>query len=74
MSLDQALGAYIGVYSQVRLGVSCLLRVYLGASWERTWEGIVKQAGRVSSSAFGSVLESVLGSVVGRSLRAVFEA
>jgi hypothetical protein len=28
--------------------------VYLGASSERTWEHIVKQAGSVSSSAMGT--------------------
>jgi len=59
-------------YSQVRLGVSCLWRVYLGAYsgvclrayCELTWERTVKQAGSVPSSAIGSVFESVLGSVL----------
>jgi len=57
-------GADMGAYSQVRLRVSCLWRVYLGlcsgvslrASWELTWERTVKQAGSVSSSAIRSVL------------------
>jgi hypothetical protein len=47
-----------------------ILRVYLGASCEFTWEHIVKQAGSVSSSAIGSVLESMLESVLESVLRA----
>jgi len=57
--------ACMGVYSQVRLGVSCIWRVYLGvcsgvclrASWELAWVRTVKQAVRVPSSAIGSVRE-----------------
>jgi hypothetical protein len=53
------------VCHQVQLGV--YLRAYRGvcvrAFSELTWEGIVKQAGSVPSSAIESVFESVLGSV-----------
>jgi len=38
--------------------------VYLGVSLELTWERTVKQAGSVQSSAIGSVLESIRGSVL----------
>jgi hypothetical protein len=44
--------------------VSCLLKVYLEASWEHTWERIVKQVGSVLSNAIGNVVEGVFGSVV----------
>jgi len=37
-----------------------------------TWEHIVNQAGSVSSSVIGSVLESVNSSVIGSVLRADF--
>jgi len=67
-------GANIWVYSQVRLGVTCLLRVYLAASWECTWERTVKQAGRVSSSAIGTVLESMLWRLIESVLRAYLGA
>jgi len=59
-------GVEKGAYSQEWLGVSCLLRVYLGAcsgvwlreSWELIWKCTVKQARSVPSSAIGGVLES----------------
>ena len=62
----------MAVYSQVRLGVSCHLRVYLGtcsevclrAPSELTWERTVKQAGSVPSSTIGSGLKSMPGSVL----------
>jgi len=65
-------GAYMGVYSQVILGVSCLLTVYLGAcsgvylraSWELTWERTVKQARSAPLSAIRSIFESTLGRVL----------
>jgi len=54
------------VCHRVQLGV--YLRAYSGVCFrafcELTWERIVKQAGTVSSSAIGSVLESVLESVI----------
>jgi hypothetical protein len=46
--------------------------VYLGASSELTWERIVKQAGTVPSSAIGSVLESMPGSVLEKSVLGVY--
>jgi len=55
---------YLGAYSDVFLGVSC----------EMTWECIVKQAESVSSSAIGSVLESMLGSAIENVKRAYFAA
>jgi len=47
-----------------------VVRVHLGASRERTREGIVKQAGSVSPSAIGIVLESSLRCVLGSIFRA----
>jgi len=56
-SLDRALGAYMGAYSQVRLGVSCLLRVYLGACsgvcLSASWEHLESLFGSVQSSTVG---------------------
>jgi len=56
-------GAYMGAYSQVRLGVyfKACSGVSLRASWELTWERTVKQAGSMASSAIGSVLRAYLG-------------
>jgi hypothetical protein len=75
-------GAYMGTYSQLRLRVSCLWRVwwrvctgvYWRASLEITLEHIVKQDGSVASSAIGSVFECVLGSVLESVWRAYLEA
>jgi len=57
------LGAYMGAYSQARLGVHCKAcsAVCLRASWELTWKYTVKQAGSVLSSAIGSVLKAHFG-------------
>jgi hypothetical protein len=70
----------LGVCDRVQFGASwraypgvklrTYSEVYLGASGERTWERIVKQAGSVSSSAIESVFESVLGSDLESVLRA----
>ena len=65
-------GAFMGAYNQVRFGVSCLGRVYLEAgwgvclraSWELTWERIVKPAGSVQWSAIQSVFENVFRNAV----------
>jgi len=62
----------MGAYSQLRLRVCCLWRLYLGAcpgvclraSCELTWVCTVKQAASMPSTAIGSVFESVLGSVL----------
>jgi hypothetical protein len=43
-----------------------VLSVYFGASWQLTSKQIVKEAGRISSSAVGSILDSMLGSVLER--------
>jgi len=56
-------GAYMGAYSQVRLGVSCLLRVYLGACsgvYLRTYSEVY--LGGYSEFTWKR-LESLLGSV-----------
>jgi hypothetical protein len=45
-------------------------QVCLGASSELTWERAVKLAGSVSLRAIGSVVESMIGSVLGNILRA----
>jgi hypothetical protein len=74
--------AYMQACSQVKLGVSCLWRVYwraclgvyLRASGEHTWEHIVKQDGSVASSGIGSKFESILRSVLESVLRAYLEA
>jgi len=47
--------------------------VYLRATWDHTWECIVKHDGRVASSAFESIFESILGRVLESILRAHFE-
>jgi len=68
----ESAGVFMEVYSQLRLGVSCLLRVDLAtcsgvcliASGELTSDRTVKQVGSVSSSAIGSVLDSALRSVL----------
>jgi len=62
-------GAYMGAYSQVRLGVSCLLRVYLRATrrctWVRTrrcsWEYLESLFGSISSSRLGACHRAQLG-------------
>jgi len=71
-------GAYLGTYSQVRMEVSCLLRVYLRAcsgvclraSWELSWEHTVEQARSAPSSAIVRVLESMPESMLQSFLRA----
>jgi len=62
----------MGAYHQVKLGVPCLLRVYIGvcfqmclsASAELPWIHAVNQAECVLSSAIGSEFENILGSVL----------
>jgi len=57
-------GVQFGVYLKACSGVC------LRSFCELAWEGIVKQAGSVSSGAIGRVLEIVLRSVIESVLRA----
>jgi hypothetical protein len=47
----------MGAYSQVRLGVSCLLRVYLGAYSECTSERLESFLGSVSHAGWECTIE-----------------
>jgi len=56
--LESVLGSVLESHSEVYFGAYS--EVFLGVSEELTWERTVKQAGRVPSSAIGSVVRAYL--------------
>jgi len=55
----------MGVYSQVRLGVSCLLRVYLGAKSQVGWECAIECNGSVLERDSEAYLRAYSGVYLG---------